>query len=71
MITIICIVLGIIIYLICGRIIINVLQEKELLYCDYDLDFDEAIKFLSSLFFPILLIWIFIRESGDKISDFL
>ena len=58
--------LGIIVYLICGRIIVNVLEAGE--WIDIDRPYEEG--HLRMILFPLLLIWVLIREVADRISDF-
>ena len=60
------IILGIIAYLIIGRVIINILDDNLLIDCE---DAPEWYKGWGSIFFPLILIWIGIRELAEWISD--
>lgn len=66
MITGMLILFGIIIYLIIGRVIVNVLEDYELLEFDWS---EETYKNVAMIFFPISVIWVIIRESSEYLSD--
>jgi hypothetical protein len=61
------IILGIIVYLIVGRTVINIFNEYELTYTD--VDNVGLLTGISVLFFPIVIIWIIIGKTSTAISN--
>lgn len=59
------VILGIVIYLIIGRILTNLGIKYNILDIDED---DEADKMMIMVFFPVVGIWIVICKIGDFIS---
>jgi len=60
------IILGICVYLIIGRVIINTLQKKDVIDTDNEYDALTAI-----IIFPLLIAWIFLRYIGDLITNLI
>ena len=60
-------ILGIIVYLIVGRTVINIFDEYELTYTNCE---DAGILTgISVLFFPIVIIWVIIGKTSTAISN--
>lgn len=60
-------ILGIIVYLIVGRTVINIFNEYELTYTD--VDNVGLLTGISVLFFPVIIIWIIIGKTSRAISN--
>lgn len=58
------IIIGIIVYLIIGRIIINILDDNSIIDWEYEMDF-----WIGTIFFPFVLIFQFIKWVATGISD--